>query len=114
MLKNIKLLDFDKNLERGSILRCKGKTPYETYVDFMVIESYHEELLRYSLLVLSGYKAGLTYTVLPQESIPNENEGYAVNVEWLKENWNEWGYFDCPLNDVYIVFREPPIDFFSY
>ena len=108
MLNFVKLLDFNKNLERGSIIRCKGKFPYESYVDFMVVENYGNKSRSYALLVISGYKAGLTYVVLPQESIPTDNEGYAINLEWLRCNWSKWGYIDCPLDDVYIVFRKPP------
>lgn len=68
------LINSNKDLVRGTILRCKGNYPYEDYVDFMVIEQQE----RYSLLVISGYKAGLTFVQLPLESIPKQNEGYAI------------------------------------
>ena len=103
-MKSIKLLDSKEDLVRGSIIRCKGKYPYEDYVDFMVIEQQEQ----YALLVISGYKAGLTFVVLPQESVPTNNEGYAINIEWLKSNWSKWGYIDCPVTDVHIIFREAP------
>ncbi|WP_207510982.1 Imm45 family immunity protein [Longitalea luteola] len=106
-MKNIKLVDSKEDLVRGSILRCKGKYPYEDYVDFMVIEQQEH----YSLLVISGYKAGLTYVQLPEESVPKNNEGYAISIEWLKLNWNKWGYIDCPVTDVHILFKEPPSSF---
>ena len=106
-MKSIKLVDSKENLVRGSILRCKGKYPYEDFVDFMIIEQQGE----YALLVISGYKAGLTFVVLPQESVPANNEGYAIDIEWLKSNWSKWGYIDCPVTDVHIIFREAPNSF---
>ncbi|WP_053486182.1 Imm45 family immunity protein [Lysinibacillus sp. FJAT-14745] len=108
-MKNIKLIDLNKNIERGAILRCKGKYPYEDYVDFMVIEQQKQ----YSLLVASGYKAGLTFVHLPQESIPKDNEGYAIDIEWLKLNWNKWGYIDCPIDEVHIIYKDPPNHFYD-
>ncbi|WP_143310263.1 Imm45 family immunity protein [Chitinophaga vietnamensis] len=112
-MQNIKLVALKENIERGAILRCKGKYPYEDYVDFMVIESSDEGKLAYSLLVASGYKAGLSFVTLPQESIPSENEGYAINIEWLKSNWSKWGYFECPIEDVHVIYKDPPGDFYN-
>jgi hypothetical protein len=106
-MKSIKLVDLKEDLVRGAIVRCKGKYPYEDYVDFMVIEQQRQ----YALLVVSGYKAGLTFVQLPSESIPANNEGYAVSVEWLKLNWNKWGYIDCPVTDVHIIYKDPPKSF---
>ncbi|MEC5145422.1 Imm45 family immunity protein [Chitinophaga sp. 212800010-3] len=112
-MKNTKLIALKENIERGAILRCKGKYPYEDYVDFMVIESSDEGKLVYSLLVVSGYKAGLTFVMLPQESIPERNEGYAINTAWLCANWNKWGYFECLVEDVHVVYKDPPVDFYD-
>jgi hypothetical protein len=106
----VKLIDYSNNLARGSILRCKGIWPYEELVDFMVIETPDEHRMIYALLVSSGYKAGIIYTKLPIESIPKEKIGYAVDVKWLIENWTKWGYFSCPLEDVYVLENLPPLD----
>jgi hypothetical protein len=103
-----KLVNCTSNLVRGDILRCKGRWPYEKLVDFMIVETLVEGVLLYSLLVASGYKAGLIFTRLPIESIPEENEGFAVNTSWLRDNWMKWGYFECPLEDVYILENLPP------
>jgi hypothetical protein len=103
-MKSIKLVDSKEDLVRGSIVRCKGKYPYEDYVDFMVIEQQGE----YALLIISGYKAGLTFVVLPPESVPASNAGYAIDIEWLKANWNKWGYIDCAVDEVYIIYRDVP------
>lgn len=32
-------------------------------------------------------------------------ETYAVSTKWLVGNWHEWGYIDCPLEDVWVVER---------
>jgi hypothetical protein len=98
-----KLINHEGDLVRGSILRCKGKSPYEALVDFMVVELPQDKKRAYALLVASGYKAGLIYATLPEESIPMKNEGYAISVNWLKANWDKWGYFDCPLQEVYLL-----------
>jgi len=98
----VKLVDYGNDLSRGSILRCRGIFPYEDLVDFMIIETPDEQRA-YSLLVSTGYKAGLIFAKLPMESIPAENSGYAVNLQWLIDNWPKWGYFECPLDEVYIL-----------
>ncbi|WP_295928462.1 Imm45 family immunity protein [uncultured Xanthomonas sp.] len=56
----------------------------------------------YALLNVSGYKAGLIYSILPDGSRPRET-GCAVDCEWLIANWNKWCYFECPLEWVYVV-----------
>lgn len=35
-MKASKLLDYKQDLERGLIIRCKGKYPYEEVVDFFL------------------------------------------------------------------------------
>jgi hypothetical protein len=105
----IKLNECTNDLTRGEILRCKGKVSYEEFVDFMIVELSCEKIRGYALMVVSGYKAGLVYSYLPQESIPLGDGGYAVNVSWLKLNWAIWGYFDCPLDEVYLLDRQPPL-----
>ena len=99
----IKLVDYGKDLCRGSILRCKATLPYEDLVDFMLIEAFGEDEKMYALLVSTGYKSGLIFCKLPVESIPTGNTGYAVSLQWLIDNWATWGYSDCPLDEVYII-----------
>ena len=106
-MKSIHLINSKEDLSRGTIIRCKGNYPYEEYVDFMVVEQQEY----YSLLVISGYKAGLTFVQLPLESIPKHNEGFAIDIEWLKKNWSKWGYYKCPVEDVRIIHRDPPGNF---
>lgn len=102
-----RLIDYPNDIERGMIVRCKGKYPYENVVDFLVCESYDINV-GYTLMVASGYKAGLRFVVLPEESMPCNNPGYAISTGWLKESWNKWGYTDCLIDDVWIIQNEPP------
>ena len=65
-----KLIDYtETSIPRGTIFKCKGIYPYEEVVYFLLCELGDS----YGLMVISGYKAGLTYVLFPKESIP---EGY--------------------------------------
>jgi len=59
-------------------------------------------------MVSSGYKAGLVYATLPEESVPLENNGHAVDLNWLKKNWGKWGYYECPIDEVFIIENRAP------
>ncbi|WP_156957939.1 Imm45 family immunity protein [Paracidovorax oryzae] len=96
-----RLLDYTNNIERGKIIRCH--TSNENCLDFMVIELHQKDERRYALLNLTGYKAGLIYAILPQHSQPSNAEGYAIDKDWLISNWIKWGYFDCPIDNVYVI-----------
>ena len=93
-----KLIDYtETSIPRGTIFKCKGVYPYEEVVYFLVCEIQET----YALVIISGYKAGLIYTYFPKESIP---DGYRLGLssDWLKTNWNKWGYIDCDVENVYI------------
>ena len=93
-----KLIDYtETSIPRGTIFKCKGVYPYEEVVYFLLCELGDS----YGLMVISGYKAGLVYVRFPKESIP---DGYRLGLgsDWLKTNWNKWGYIDCDIEDVYI------------
>lgn len=107
-MKNL-ILNLNCDLERGAILRCKGKHPYENIVDFMLVECSKSESLQYGMMVVSGYKSGLMYVVFPKEAI--SQKGYDINIDWLKENWSVWGYMDCGLEEVGVFYRDPPESF---
>jgi hypothetical protein len=103
MIEINKLSVYSKqNIQRGSILRCKGNYPYEEVVDFLVCEPFTLEKHGARLVVASGYKAGLTMCILPIESMP-DGVRFGLNANWLKENWFKWGYVDCPIEDVWII-----------
>jgi len=102
MSKTVKLSEYTKNLQRGDVIRCTGKYPYEDFVDFMLIEYPCGERRQYTLLVNSGYKAGLIFVVLPEEA----NAKTGISIDWLKENWSKWGYVECPLEEVKLIANE--------
>ena len=52
----------------GALLRCKGRYPYESIVDFLVFDAIALADAGFGLLVASGYKAGLVRQILPLES----------------------------------------------
>ncbi len=80
-----KLVDFKEDyIVRGALLRMPGGYPYESVVDFMVIELEQ----RLALLVASGYKAGLIRQVLPKDALVSTVN--AISPTWLIENWSKW------------------------
>ena len=100
------LIEYTKDIiERGTLVRCKGQYPYEDVVDFLVCESQHENC--YQLVVASGYKAGLTFCYLPEESVP-EGMRFGCSTKWLIQNWTKWGYADCPLESVRLIENPAP------
>jgi Immunity protein 45 len=61
-----RLTDFKEEcIYRGTLLRLPGGYPYESFVDFMVIDLPGDM----ALLVASGYKAGLIRQILPDEAL---------------------------------------------
>jgi hypothetical protein len=105
----VKLLDYKNDLARGVVLRCKGYTPYESIVDFMIVEYSVSGKREYALMVVTGYKAGLIFVILPSECEPTENIGSGISLNWLKLNWTKWGYSECPLEDVHVLeYCSPP------
>lgn len=96
-----RLLEYTNNIERGKIIRCHA--PNEDRLDFMAIELNQKDEQCYALLNLTGYKAGLIYALLPKDSQPSNEEGYAIDKDWLISNWSKWGYFDCPIENVYVI-----------
>jgi len=95
-----KITDYAQDLERGKILRCE--LPDGEVVELMLVHLAHQEGQPYALLNVSGYKAGLIYSMLPDASRSRE-AGYAVDRDWLIANWSSWGCFECPLERVYMV-----------
>jgi len=97
----MKLIDRkEKSISRGSIFRLPAVWPYEAFVDFMVFETQDDER-PYGLIVSSGYKAGLFLVKLPMESVSNEGNG--LSTEWIVNNWANWVYPECNVEDVYII-----------
>ncbi|MHC0506869.1 Imm45 family immunity protein [Achromobacter aegrifaciens] len=87
------------SIQRGNVLRMRGKYPYEGWVDFMIYEVPADEKT-YGLLVTSGYKAGSVVVHLPKES---HAELSGVDKGWVIANWERWIYPECDAADVYLI-----------
>lgn len=83
-------------LGRGTVFRFPATWPYEEKVDYMLIENASSPS-DFSLLVSSGYKAGIVCLNLPKEADP-KNKG--ISSKWLIENWNKWIYEESKVSDV--------------
>lgn len=106
----MKLINYKENfISRGSVFRLPAVWPYEEWVDFMVFETQDDER-PYGLIVSSGYKAGLFLIKLPIESI--SDEGHGLSTEWIINNWAEWIYPECDIENVHILdeYVATPID----
>ena len=77
-------------LYTGDVLRLPENYdlgPGSPPVDLMVFEP-HDEECGLGLLVLSGYKAGLIYALLPPDSLKGGSR--AICLDWLKAHWARW------------------------
>ena len=104
----VRLLDVPDGLAigRGALLRCAvAEYAYESVVDFMVVERA-EGASGVKLLVASGYKAGATRQVLPEAACWQGHQ-YAIDSGWLKANWAEWVYPECPVEQVWFLAEVP-------
>jgi hypothetical protein len=97
-MKPVKLLNIDKEaFGRGWIFRCnKAEYPYESKVDFIIREEGNSPG-NYALMVISGFKAGLTLVNFPAECILPDK---GISKKWLIENWAKWIYPECPIEQV--------------
>ena len=97
----IPLCEYAGSIRRGMRLRCQGSQPYEPTVDFMVVESWDRTDCGYTLMIASGYKAGLRHVVLPKDSSNRENNG--IDADWLRANWASWVYPECSVCDMLVL-----------
>lgn len=85
------LLDSGRaELWRGDILRLAENYdlgPGSGPVDVMVYDP-HDDEHGLGLIVVSGYKAGLTWSVFPRES--SRPDARCIDIGWLKSNWDRW------------------------
>ncbi|WP_025842207.1 Imm45 family immunity protein [Asaia platycodi] len=95
----VKLIELEnKYLTRGSVFRLPAKYPYESIVDFMVCENL-ASVSRFSLMVTTGYKAGIIFQNFPLESL---YDNCSISVGWIVENWDEWIYPECTVENVFV------------
>ena len=97
-----KLVEYAGELiSRGYIFRLPASWPYESVVDFMVVD-LPDEKFGHSLVVASGNKSGLMLIQLPIES---RAPGHGISTRWLIDNWSKWVYPECDVNDVFLYER---------
>ena len=94
----------EENFYRSIVFRFPAKHPFESVVDFMVIEDV-EAPLRLKLICSTGYHAGQTELVFPEEA--SHAKG-GISVGWLKENWEKCVYSSCKVSEVSYVSNYPP------
>ncbi|KQS89643.1 MULTISPECIES: Imm45 family immunity protein [unclassified Rhizobium] len=86
-------------LDVGDVLRLPENYdlgPGSEPVDLLVYDPRDDEY-GLGLMVVSGYKAGLIFSVFPRESRSLDN---GLSVEWLLGNWDRWfrfTYVDQPV-----------------
>ena len=102
----MKLIDYKENdLWRGTILRFRGKYPFEEIVDFMLVDIPYVES-GFAFICISGYYAGTLEFELPKEA-RNAN-ARSISVNWLINNWNTWVYSECSIQEVFILEANVP------
>jgi hypothetical protein len=77
-------------LWRGDILRLPENDdlgPDSGPVDVMVYDP-RENGYGLGIMVVSGYKSGLTWHILPQES--SRDDAICIDMDWLKIHWDNW------------------------
>ena len=94
----MKLVEYKNEfIKRGAVFRLPAVWPYESWVDFMVIDL----LDTHGLVVSTGHKAGLMLVTLPAES--GSEEGRALSTKWVINNWAKWIYPECDVEYVHII-----------
>ncbi|WP_442581486.1 Imm45 family immunity protein [Mesorhizobium sp. ASY16-5R] len=76
----------------GDVLRLPENYdlgPGSEPVDLLVFEP-RDDHCGLGLMVLSGYKSGLTFCVFPRESTGTQN---GLSADWLLDNWEQWFRF---------------------
>jgi hypothetical protein len=101
-----KLLEWEPAaLFRGTVFRCNAVWPYENIVDFMLVE-IPDSPSGLSVIVVTGYKAGLVLVHLPAEA-RSEANARALSTAWVIENWSRWIYPECPAELVQVIQNYP-------
>lgn len=93
-----KLIDVSMEaIANGAVFRVKSVWPYESLVDFMVVDLADDER-PFALMVATGRKAGLLLVQFPSDALwPG---GHGLSLPWIIENWAKWIYPECPVEEV--------------
>jgi hypothetical protein len=77
-------------LWRGDMLRLPENYdlgPDSGPVDLMVYDPNDSDG-GLSVIVVSGYKSGLTWSIFPKQS--SQPGARCIDIDWLRRNWDEW------------------------
>ena len=77
-------------LLRGDVLRLPENYdlgPDGGPVDLMIYDPNDADC-GLGVMVVSGYKAGLTWSIFPKES--SGRKAGLIDIGWLKSNWDKW------------------------
>jgi hypothetical protein len=102
-----RLVDDTKDLARGAVLRCKGRTDRENLADLMVVLWRADEGHGHALVSVSGRDAGRLFALLPPDSVPPDGGSLLLSKKWLECNWSIWGHPGYPIDAVELI-PEPP------
>jgi hypothetical protein len=90
------------------VFRClRAGWPYEDAVDFLLVLEPSSPS-GFQLVVATGYKAGHLLVSLPIEAKAPGNV-HALAKSWLIQNWARWIYPKCPVEEVQVIERYPPL-----
>jgi hypothetical protein len=92
----------DEVIYRGSRIRVEilPNNGEDHCVDFMVFHTLCNPSDGFSLLRVSGYKAGHLGVTLPEESRLDGVNG--ISVKWFKRNWKKWAPIDGKAENIWI------------
>jgi hypothetical protein len=104
----IELSEFDDEIMyRGDRIRVAVKPNHgeDEHVDFMIFHAFCNSTDGYSLLRISGYKAGNLAVTLPSDSKPEKSHG--ILTKWLRKNWRKWMPVDGKPKKIWVNISKP-------
>ncbi|MFR2082029.1 MAG: Imm45 family immunity protein [[Eubacterium] siraeum] len=96
------LTDYQETmLWSGTVFRFPAKHPFESTVDFMLVD-YPDTESRFAIYCVSGYHAGQLERLLPQEARGPAGT-LSISARWMAENWTKWIYTGCLASEVEVI-----------
>lgn len=89
----------DESLWRGDVIRLVHNYdlgPGSEPVDLMVYDPHQDEA-GLGLVVVSGYKSGLTLSIFPVASCGAGKR--SLETSWLLRHWNDWFCYTYPTDE---------------
>ncbi len=96
----------ETHLGRGVRFRFPAGYPYEHVVEFMLFDTPFSPS-GHGVLVTSGYKAGLTNVLLPEEA-KSEGNVHGISTAWMKKNFRKW-IWNVSTKSVFVNLAQAPV-----